>query len=912
MKNLFLKTFIFLLPFCVEGALAQKPQSEGTEADSLKNSPKSSFADELFTGYRTQTADQISGSFFSLKGDKLNLIPSGNIIKQMQGIVPGLTVIGSGQPGETPKSWIRGFSSFSGGTPLFVVDGVPFNDITFLNSNDIQSVAVLKDAASAALYGGRALNGVIVINTKKAGQGIHVQFNTSLGWQLPGKGTENDLLNSQELANLQWLVYKNDKTSEINPLYGPSSNPAPVLPSWAANTDWYAAITKPEVMQNHELSVSSGSENSKIYLGASYFDQNGIILNTYTKRYMVRLNSEFTFFKKHLKIGENVQMGNRSGNYVDNLSSNSPILNGPYRSPSIIPVFITVPVNGLSHSFVAGEYGGTGMGFRLGNSINVVADRIRNKDDNKKGHQLAGNAFADLMIVQGLNWRTSVGGTWQKDETEDYTYATYENSENSLTSSLTKTNSELSSWIVTSILSFERKFGSHKIDVFAGAEKLKSNSGKFRMVATEGVSATGAILYNFGYNYTPLMLQSAFAVVDYSFNDKYLISTSVRRDESKLFPSFSLGWRLSKEKFMNNVKWLDDLKLRASYGRTGNMYAEWEYVNTTNLGFDSRLFNKHLGLGFDWFSRNTRDIYLNLGTSGTSGSGSGAYINDASMKNTGFEATLNFNRSFGALRFNADLNICTYTNEIGSGSYSYFDQGFTRIGSIVRNQPVHPVSSFFGYKVTGLFSDQAEVASAPAQEGAQPGFFRYADINGDHVIDSKDRTFLGNPNPDFTAGLRIEMSYKRFDLSALLYLSEGNEIYNFTKWFTDFWPSFQGQKSKLLLYNSWTETNKSASVPMASNISNFSTNTQNSSYYLEDGSYLRMKSLQFGYNFGERFLTKTRISSLRAYIQTVNLFTLTKYSGLDPEIGGSTNAFGIDYGNYPNVRQFIFGIQLGI
>ena len=273
---------------------------------------------------------------------------------------------------------------------------------------------------------------------------------------------------------------------------------------------------------------------------------------------------------------------------------------------------------------------------------------------------------------------------------------------------------------------------------------------------------------------------------------------------------------------------------------------------------------------------------------------------------------LNFNRSFGALRFNADLNICTYTNEIGSGSYSYFDQGFTRIGSIVRNQPGHPVSSFYGYKVIGFFSDQAEVASAPAQEGAQPGFFRYADINGDHVIDSKDRTFLGNPNPDFTAGLRIEMSYKRFDLSALLYLSEGNEIYNFTKWFTDFWPSFQGQKSKLLLYNSWTETNKSASVPMASNISNFSTNTQNSSYYLEDGSYLRMKSLQFGYNFGERFLTKTRISSLRAYIQTVNLFTLTKYSGLDPEIGGSTNAFGIDYGNYPNVRQFIFGIQLGI
>ena len=496
MKNLFLKTFIFLLPFCVEGALAQKPQAEST--DSLKNNTKSTIAGDIFTGYRAQTEDQISGSLFILKGDKLNIIPSGNIIKQMQGLVPGLTVIGSGQPDESPKSYIRGFSSFSDGTPLFIVDGVPFNDITFLNSNDIESVVVLKDASPAVLYGGRALNGVIVIDTKKAAQGIHAQFNTSLGWQLPGKGTANNLLSSQELANLQWLVYKNDKTSEVNPLYGPSSNPSPTLPAWAANTDWYAAVTKPEIIQNHELSVSSGSENSKIFLGASYFDQNGIILNTYTKRFTARLNSEFTFFKKHLRIGENVQIGNRSGNYVENLNGNSPILNGPYRSPSIIPVFITEPITGLSHSFLPGEYGGTGMGFRLGNSINVVADRIRNKDDNKKGQQLAGNSFADLMIVQGLNWRTSVGGTWQKDETTDYNYATYENSENSLTSSLTKTKSELSSWIVTSLLSFEKKFGSHKINAVAGVEKIKSNSGKFETVTTEGITATGTILNNFG------------------------------------------------------------------------------------------------------------------------------------------------------------------------------------------------------------------------------------------------------------------------------------------------------------------------------------------------------------------------------------------------------------------------------
>ena len=232
---------------------------------------------------------------------------------------------------------------------------------------------------------------------------------------------------------------------------------------------------------------------------------------------------------------------------------------------------------------------------------------------------------------------------------------------------------------------------------------------------------------------------------------------------------------------------------------------------------------------------------------------------------------------------------------------------------IVRNQPVHPISSFFGYQVIGLFSDAADIAGSPVQQGAQPGFFKYADINGDRVIDPIDRTFLGNPNPDFTAGFNLELSYKRFDIGALLYLSQGNEIYNFTKWWTDFWPSYSGQKSKRLLYDSWTDNNKSASVPKASNTSNFSTNTQNSSYYVEDGSFLRCRSLQLGYSFDERFLSKFRISSLRLYVQAVNLFTITKYSGLDPEPGDyDGNAFGIDNGNYPNVRQVSFGVQLRI
>ena len=433
MKNLFFS--IFLFSFCFEGLLAQETRPDSIQSDSLKIYNRKVYANEIITGYKTQTPEEISGSVFTIENNRLLTIPEGNIIKQMQGLVPGLTVIGSGQPGENPKCYIRGIGSFSGSTPLFIVDGVPSDDISFLNPNDVESVAVLKDASAAAIYGGRAINGVIVISTKKGDKGLHIQYNTSLGWQFPGKGPADQLLTSKEYADLQWLVYKNDKITEYNPLYGLSTNTSPLLPPWAANTDWYDAVTNRASLQNHDLSVSAGSENAKFYLGAGYFDQNGIILNTNTKRYSVRLNSEFTFFKKRFKIGENLNAANRDGRYVSNLDGTVRYLKGPYRSPSIIPVYVTVPVTGLMHNFLPGEFGGSGMAPTLGNSTNVVADRIRDKDDNKIDQQLAGNVYTDVSIIKGLTWRTSFGGTWGKTEITDYTHNTYENSENLLTSS---------------------------------------------------------------------------------------------------------------------------------------------------------------------------------------------------------------------------------------------------------------------------------------------------------------------------------------------------------------------------------------------------------------------------------------------------------------------------------------------
>ena len=909
MKNLFIISFIFLFPFCFEGLLAQETQSERIQTDTLKNNNRKTTEDEIFTGYKTQTPEQITGSVFTIQNNQLITIPEGNIINQMQGLVPGLTVIGSGQPGETAKSFIRGIGSFSGSTPLFIVDGVPFDDISLFNPNDVESVTVLKDASSAAIYGSRAMNGVIVISTKKGDRGLHIHYNTSLGYQFPGKGPADELLTAKEYADLQWLVYKNDRTTQYHPLYGSSNNVSPTLPTWAANTDWYDAITDRALMQNHDLSVSAGSENAKFYLGAGYFDQNGIILNTGTKRYSIKLNTELTFFKKHLKIGENINFANRSGRYVPNLDGNSPILTGPYRSLSIIPVLITQPVTGLIHNFQPGEFGGTGMAPTLGNATNVFADRTRDKNDNKNDQQLAGNVYTDVMIIKGLNWRTSFGGTQEKTDITDYNYATYENSENILTSTVAVTNNHFNSWVLSSYLTFERNFGKHGLSVLAGFEKLKTGFGKFE--STTKTVEKGSLLSSTGFDINPVQIQSEFVNADYSFNNKYLLDISVRKDNSEVFPAISLGWILSKESFMKNAGWLNYLKLRASYGKIGYIYAGNEFALTTNLGIDSRLFNNHFGFVFDWFNRDSRNLNTTFVVPGTPGSSS-LDLNSSLMKNSGIDASLNFNKSFGPFRLNADINISVYHNEIGRGDYTFFDTGESRIGNLVRNQPGNPISSFFGYQVTGLFSDPSEIATAPSQQGAQPGLFRYADQNGDAIIDPKDRTFLGNPHPDFTTGFNLELSYKKIDISTLLYWSQGNEIYNYTKWWTDFWPSYAGQKSKLLLYNSWTASNKNTSIPMATNTSNFSTNTQSLSYYVEDGSYLRMKSLQLGYTFDGKILKKVKISSLRLYLQGVNLFTLTKYSGLDPEIGGQDTAFGIDNGNYPSVRQVIFGLQLGI
>jgi TonB-dependent starch-binding outer membrane protein SusC len=895
---------------------------------------------EVQTGYKSQKIRDISGSVSTITRADLNTIPSGNITNQFQGLASGLSVISNGQPGSAALVGIRGLGSFSQNEPLFVVDGMITHDIAFLNPNDIESVVILKDAGSAAIYGSMAMGGVVLLTTRKATQGIHLGYDMSMGLQLQGTGPSGSLLNTQQYADLQWLVYRNDGTNTINPVYGPSTNAQPTLPSWAANTDWYAAITRKAMMQNHFLSISGGGKHSNFYAGFGYLNQNGILIQNLDKRYTGRLNAEFTFLNDRIRIGEKFAVALQSNPAIGNLNDPNPIQAWLYGSQPIIPAYITTPITGLTRNFIVGEYGGTGISSGLGNSTNAVADLERGADNIRDNKYLNGNIYASINILDGLNLTSAYSISRRNMNSLTFKIKTYENSENSVYSYANDLTSNRNDYTWTNILSFNKTLNAHKISLLAGYETASFDKGSDQLTQRTG-SFQNAAEYNqllstlqiSGRNSgtsVPDKQVSQFFRANYSFKDKYLLEFIIRHDElsqnrldsgKNIYPSASIAWRLSDESFMKNIGWLNEAKIRASYGKTGSIYNE---INlTTNIGLDAEFFSRHIGLQLDWYTRDSKQVYFQPVLPGTGGNGSLPAVGTGSISNTGINLGISWRINHGDFGFNSSLILSTYKNKIDEiyPGVTFYSGGSTRIGSLSRNIVGSPLDLFYGYKVIGLFRDAADVSSSPRQDGAAPGFFKFANLdetsvdplnNNRQVIDSKDRTIIGNPNPKFTYALNLNFTLKRFDLSAFFYGSEGNDIYNFNKWWTDFWPSFQGQKSTDLLYNSWTSSNTGAKVPKASNNSNFSTNTQSTSYYIEDGSYLRLKSLQLGYTLASGISSRIHIQSLRIYLQAVNLFTLTKYSGIDPEIGDSGLSYGIDSGTYPVAKQFIFGLQLRI
>ena len=954
----------------------------------------------VVTGYTAQAKKDITGSVSVVKVSDLKSVPAANASSQLQGRVAGVTVTQDNRPGTESSVKIRGFSSFGDNAPLYIIDGIPSGGISGINPNDIESMQVLKDAAAASIYGARASNGVIIVTTKKGRTGAaKVNYNMYYGFSSPGKGW--DLLNSQEMADLTWLSYQNAGQAVPTTQYG--SGATPRLPDYIlpagklegdpavnpnlynlnlddingsylimrankAGTDWYDEITDNAPIQNHNITLSGGADRSRYLMSFDFFDQDAILIYSYFRRYTLRVNTEFNV-KKNIRIGQNLQVRTQNDNTVGNNGNNGEgtELGHAYRNQPIIPVYD-----------IMGNFAGS-RAPNLGNANNPVANSFRRKENRGQSLNVFGNVYAEVDFLKHFTARTSFGGQLNYFNSYGFSYKTYENSENNTGNSYNEYFSRFREWTWTNQITYKNTFGQkHDVVALIGTEAVEGwgrdltgtrvnyfvENMDFWALNSGGAAGQQAG----GSPFTPSSLNSYFGKIDYTYDNKYLLGVTVRRDGSSrfgpenrwgTFPAFSAGWRVTEEAFMDNVRWLNDLKIRGSYGRMGNqrinpanafdLYVggpgssnyditgssnstaqgfqqsfvgnpsgKWETNITQNYGFDAVLFNGKTEVTFDLYRKKTEDLLFRLPALAAAGAGAAsnpAFFNVASMKNNGIDFSVLQKFNLGGkngVRIDAQLTFTTYNNEITglAEGLDFYDTRGSRIGNWVRNQIGHELSSYFGYQVVGIFKDAAEVSAAPAQDQKAPGRFRYQDTNGDGTVNDADRVFLGSPNPDFTYGLNINAAYKSFDMSMFFYGSQGNEIMNYVKWWIDFFPSFQGNKSKDLLYNSWTSSKTDAKVPIAENASNFSNNNAVNSYYLEDGSFLRMKNLTIGYTLPSSILNKVKIDKVRIYVQGTNLFTATKYTGLDPEIFGADDSFGVDEGMVRSPRQFLIGLNV--
>lgn len=943
--------------------------------------------DELvITGYTAQRKKDIVGSVSVVDMDKLNRTTPGSAQESLQGMVSGMNVINSGIPGTPSKIFIRGVTSFGNTDPLVLVDGIQQN-LNNINVNDIESIQVLKDAGAAAIYGVRGANGVIVVTTKKGKIGKPViSYEGFYGIQNPLPGNPYNVLNSQDWMKVMNTAFPgNDLFKNGMPDYtyrGPKGAGAVMTGDPAAdpslyyyeprNTgrnyiiqevnktgeDWFHNIFKKAPRISHSLTASGGTEKSKYLFNLSYLNHKGTMIEAFEKRYSVRINTEFNI-GKNVRVGENANIIQRN---VPNV--NTGMMTAAYRMSPV------VPLRDIKGNW-AGTFGGPDLGV-IGQPV-AVQTRNTEKDINSTWN-IIGNAYAEVDILKDIVARTSIGYNIANTYTQDFTATETENIEKSTQDNMLSVGSSFGKTMTwTNTLGYNRIFDRHKINILLGTEAIKSDS--------RGVTGGSARFFSEDLNYLVVnngtmnitanssisasSLFSIFGRLDYAFNDRYLLGFTLRRDGSSafgpnkrygVFPSLSLGWRVSEEGFMENLTWLNDFKLKGSYGvlgsqnnvsgdnsfslyrsslsntyyditgsstsivqgfaqsRIGNLNTGWEENIVSNFGFDATVFNNKLSASLEYYKKSIKGLLFSQPLPAVIlGDATAPTINIGDIQNSGIDASIRYHDNIARdLDFSVGLNFTSYRNKvvhIPDPGYFYSASQYA-IGNIARNEVGHPVSSFYGYKIIGLFNSQSEIAEAPTQSGAAPGRFRYQDTDGNGVINADDQVHLGNPNPDFTYGLTLGLTYKGFDFTGIFYGSQGNELYNSLKAYTHFMSSYKEQKSNDLL-NAWTPENMNTTIPKVEATPSFSTTQVSNSFYVEDGSYLRLKSLILGYNLGPGLLQKLRLSNLRVYAQASNLFTLTKYSGLDPELAGSSASFGIDYGGYPNNEtSFVFGVNL--
>lgn len=936
----------------------------------------------VVVGYGTQKRSTLTGAIASVNSKTIAELPVASVEQALQGRVSGVTVTNNGSPGTSALVRIRGISSISfASDPLYVIDGFPTGNLSNFDTRDIEGVEVLKDASAAAIYGSRATNGVIIISTKKGRRdnNLKVSLDAYVGTQRPWN--KIDLLNTQ-----QYLQYERALNGAADIALPPRLEPAnfnqPLYEGTSqtyaqTNTDWQDAYFKSGIITQQNVNVSGGNEKSRFYSSAGYFKQDGIAQGVDYERGNFRINSDHNI-SKLFTFGQNLYFSYSDQRY-DNTSGNRTRLVNVVRSMPYLPVYDPTTLGG----FRGAENSVDGA-----DPTNPVEDAILLGDAHNKTFKLLGTAFLEVNFTPWLKFRSTFGVDYVNLFQHQFLPKYDDKGRNSPVATITDLRSNTTTKLYTQQLTFDKTFGRHHVNAVAVFEtqgqKYYQENASGNQNSNDIETLDGASNLSIRTIEAENFLVSYIGRVSYEFGEKYLLSAAIRRDGLSIwapgkkyasFPSASIGWKIDREPFMQNIKAISELKIRAGYGETGldavnafynvttggvyypwqvavrangatypfgnenttgnasyyntlsNPNLEWEKTKQTNIGLDLGLLDNTITLSAEYFRRKTDNLILNVPTPGSFGfNGVGSYLNAASMENKGFELQAGYYKTKGSFNWNATGNITFIRNKVlkMNTPNATIDQGgdadFGGGAAITRTAVGQPIQSYYGYIVEGIFQSEEEVQRSPVQvPGNLPskrtaaGDLKFKDLNGDGKITDADRTYLGSYIPDFSYALNLGANYKNFDLSLFFQGVQGNKIFNAARVITEGMARLFNSGTAVL--DAWTPTNTDTDVPRAIS-ADPNQNVRPSTRWIEDGSYLRLKNVILGYNIpGSRLKSFTRgaISSFRVYVSSQNLLTFTGYNGWDPEIGSKNTTLtnGIDYGQYPAARSFQFGIQVG-
>lgn len=907
---------------------------DGRNEINVELTPSELVGDELVVvGYGVQRRRDVTGSISRVSGERLNRIPTQSVDQALQGVSSGVQVTpSSGAPGASSVIRIRGVGTLNNASPLFVVDGMTMDNINFLNPNDIESVDVLKDASATAIYGARGANGVIMITTNSSNidRPTEIDVNYYYGWQQVARTVP--VTNAREYAILSNEVAENEGRS---PVFDDPSQ-------FGEGTEWQDEIFRIAPIQNLTVSASGGTSNTAYNISAGYSGQDGIIHENYLDRFSLRLNNDYYFFG-------NIQFGHNLALVYEDYKNAPGVVGSAYRGDPTVPVYTE-----------DGDYSPTDARASVGNP---VASLDYNSNNENSRHRLAGNVYTNIDFLDHFRFRTNLGidanRTYGRSFSPIYHVSAIQQSEQR---SLNVNTNFSYNILWENTLQYQRTYDNHRLDILTGytMEEFKSENlggGRINIVGEDpslwylnaGDDSEGVTNFNSAYDWGMI---STLGRINYTFMDRYLLTTTMRRDGSSRFgednrygwfPSFALGWIITDEPFMPQPDWLSQIKLRGSWGITGNdkidaypgrptvstnlnaVFGEdpelefgalpislanpqvrWEETSQYNIGVESGFLNERLLAEFEYYERNTDGILVQVPIPGYIGVSGQPFVNAAEVKNSGFETDISWQDTRGNFFYSIGVNATTINNEVldlGRGNEDIFSGG-VGIGGMLSTKTVvgRPIGSFFGYKTDGVFQNEEEIEAGPTRGPEEPGDLRFTDMDGDGEITTDDRTHLGSPIPDYLFAFNFEFAYRGFDMSANFTGQTGNQIYNAKKQARFGTPNFE--KSAL---DRWTGENTSNTHPR---ITNGGHNYQVSDFFLEDGDFLKLQNLSIGYTLAGSLSEQMGMSTFRVYASGTNLFTLTGYDGYTPEVAsGSVIANGIDDAFYPFARTINVGVN---